>query len=202
MRTVSILLGAFVVVLAAQAQPGDPLTPDEVAAAIAAKPATGAVAIQDAGFLAPSFCKAQMPSEVIYTPAGWLNALSFTAKRQYLPYEPKTPDIQRFLTVISYGCANGSSTGPVCQSITRAALLSDTKGTIVIEALGQGSMPQTWQNGFGARAACSSLVSKFSMADVLRLRKGHGEFIIATFDGAQLLKMYTVKEKHLKKLGI
>jgi hypothetical protein len=40
------------------------------------------------------------------------------------------------------------------------------------------------------------------MDDVARVRKGHGEFLIATFGGSQLLKIYTVKEKHLKRLGL
>jgi hypothetical protein len=34
------------------------------------------------------------------------------------------------------------------------------------------------------------------------VRDKKGEFLVATFDGAQLLKIYTVKEKHLKKLGM
>ena len=180
----------------------DHLTANEIAAAIAAKPGSGAVYIMDGGFATPSLCEAQMPGEFIYTPVGWLNSLNSNAKSQYLPFDPKPSDTQRVLTVISYGCANGTPAGPVCQSITRVALLSDLKGTTVVEASDTSSLPQSWQNGFGAQAACSNLLAKFSMADVQKVRNGKGEFMVATFGGSQLLKVYTVKEKHLKKLGM
>jgi hypothetical protein len=45
-------------------------------------------------------------------------------------------------------------------------------------------------------------VSQFSLAEVQKVRNGKGEFLIATFNGTQLLKTYTVKEKHIKKLGL
>ena len=57
-------------------------------------------------------------------------------------------------------------------------------------------------SGFGATAACLNLVSRFSMEDVNKVRKGKGEFLIATFNGGTLLKIYTVKDKHIKKLGL
>jgi hypothetical protein len=34
------------------------------------------------------------------------------------------------------------------------------------------------------------------------IRGGKGEFLIATFNDATLLKIWTVKEKHIKKLGL
>ena len=40
------------------------------------------------------------------------------------------------------------------------------------------------------------------MDDVKRVQNGKGEFLIATFNGATLLKIYTVKDKHIKKLGL
>jgi hypothetical protein len=82
------------------------------------------------------------------------------------------------------------------------ALLSDAQGKTVVEAVGHSELAQSWQNGFGARTACSSLVSKFPMADVQKVRGKKGEFLVATFSGAQLLKIYTVKEKHIKQLGM
>jgi hypothetical protein len=143
-----------------------------------------------------------MPGEFIYTPQGWINILGMNAKKQFLPFEPREADTMRNLTIISYGCANGTVAGPVCQSITRVALLSDPHGGTVVEALVSNPMAQSWQNGFGAQTACSALASKFSMASVQKVRSKKGEFIIATFGGSQLLKMYTVKEKHLKNLGM
>jgi hypothetical protein len=64
------------------------------------------------------------------------------------------------------------------------------------------TLSQSWQNGYGAKTACSALVSQFSLAEVQKVRNGKGEFLIATFNGTQLLKTYTVKEKHIKKLGL
>jgi hypothetical protein len=180
----------------------DHLSADEVKAAVSAKPDTGFVLIADAGFTTPSLCKAQIPAIFIYTPAGWLNALSQSARQQFLPFNPKPEDTLRTLTIISHGCASGTAAGPVCQSITRAALLSDIHGEAVVEAIASSPVTQSWQNGFGASAACSGLVSRFSMADLQKVRDKKGEFLVATFDGAQLLKIYTVKEKHLKKLGM
>jgi hypothetical protein len=40
------------------------------------------------------------------------------------------------------------------------------------------------------------------MKRVARVRKAHGQLLIATFSGRQLLKIWTVKEKRLKKLGL
>ena len=124
------------------------------------------------------------------------------AKKQYLQYVPSEIDTQRVLTVLSNGCANGSPAGPVCDTITRVVLLSDKEGTATAEAVSQNPLTQSWQNGFGANASCSGLVSRFAMADVQRVRNSKGEFLIATFNGATLLKIYTVKDKYVKELGI
>jgi hypothetical protein len=185
-----------------QSKPVDHLSPDEITAAIAAKPNTGFVYIEDGGFTTPSFCKAQMPSESIFTPVGWVNALALGKRKQFLTFTPSPDDTERVLTVISDGCANGTPAGPTCETITRTVLLSDKAGTVTAEAVSQKPMAQNWQNGYGATAACSNLMSRFSMGDVNRVRQGKGEFLIATFNGATLLKIYTVKDKHIKKLGL
>jgi len=186
----------------ALSQAPDHLSAEEIAAAIAARPNTGFAYIEDSGFTTPSLCQAQMPSESIFMPEGWINALSQNAKKQYTQYVPTPNDTLRVLTVISKGCANGTPSGPVCDTITRAVLLSDRAGAVTAEAVSQHAMAQAWQNGFGASASCSSLVSQFSMDDVRRVRNGKGEFLIATFNGVTLLKIYTVKQKYLKQLGL
>lgn len=198
----ALLLGCALVPLPAKAQTIDHLSDAEVAAAVAAKPGTGFVFIMDGGFTTPSLCRAQMPSESLYTPAGWLNALSINAKRQYLPFHPAPADTLRVLTIVSEGCASGTPGGPACTTISRVALLSDKGGSVVVEAASQHPLAESWQNGFGATAACSGLVSQFALSDVRKVQNDKGEFIIATFDGAQPLKFYTVKEKHLRKLGL
>ncbi len=184
------------------AQSGDRLSPEEIKAAVDAKPGVGFVLIEDMGFTTPSLCHAQMPSEAIFTPAGWLNAISINARKQFLPFNPTPEDIGRNLTVISRGCANGTPSGPVCDSITRVVLISDKAGTAKAEAVLESPLSQTWQNGFGANTACASLVSRFPMSEVQKVRNAKGEFLIATFNGASLLKIYTVKEKHIKQLGM
>jgi len=180
----------------------DHLSADEIRAATAAKSGTGTVYIQDAGFATPSLCQAQMPGEFIYTPEGRLNSLSAGARKQFLPFQPSEADTLRSMTIISQGCASGTAAGPVCDSITRVVLLSDPHGTLVVESTDSRPLSQAWQNGFGARAACSSLVSKFPMDRVRTVQNKNGEFIVATFSGTQLLKLYTVKAKHLKSLDM
>ena len=90
----------------------------------------------------------------------------------------------------------------MCDSITRVALLSNAAGTTVIEPKLSYPLGSTWQNGYGARTACTSMVSKFSMEDLARVRNAKGEFLIVTFSGSTLLKRYTVKQKHIKSLGL
>jgi hypothetical protein len=201
-RRTAVFLLICMLICAAQVQAPDHLSDLEIAAAVAAPPGEGFVYIEDMGFTTPSYCKAQMPSETIFTPAGWLNAQGANAKKQYLPFHPSPDDTLRVLTVISKGCANGTTAGPVCDTISRVALLSDKGGKVVVESISQRPLTQSWQNGYGASAACSALISQFSLADVRRVRNAKGEFLIATFNGAQLLKIYTVKEKHIRKLGL
>ena len=196
-------IGALMLsVVAALGQATDHLTENEVAAALAAKPGSGAVMLWDRNYLSSFGCTAQLPTEFIYTPAGWLNSELANAKKQFLSYTPTESDTRRLLTIVSYGCAGGTSAGPVCQSISRVALMSDAHGATVVEAVENSPLAQSWHNGFGAQAACTNLVSKFSMADLARVRNSKGEFIVAAFGGSGLLKMYTVKEKHLKALGL
>jgi hypothetical protein len=40
------------------------------------------------------------------------------------------------------------------------------------------------------------------MSDVQKVRNAKGEFLIATFNEAYPLKTYTVKQKHIKQLGM
>jgi hypothetical protein len=206
MKILSSLVTAFLFgtcsVSIGQSGTVDHLSANEIQAAIEAQPDTGFVFIEDAGFSTPSQCQAQMPSESIFTPSGWINAMSRNAKKQYSRYVPSEIDSERVLTVLSKGCANGSQAGPVCETITRVVLLSDKAGTVTAEAVSENPLLQAWQNGYGASASCSSLVSRFSMADVQRVRNGKSEFLIATFDGTRLLKIYTVKEKYIRKLGL
>jgi hypothetical protein len=185
-----------------QAPALDHLSDQEIAAAVAAKPNSGFVSMEDQGLMASVSCNAQMPSETIFTPSGLLNALSINAKKQFLRFKPQPQDTLRALTVISKGCANGTAAGPVCDSITRVALISDAGGTVVAEAAMTYPLSSTWQNGYGATAACSAMVSKFSMADVAKVRNSKGEFLIVTFSGSTQLKQYTVKQKHMKALGL
>jgi hypothetical protein len=201
-RLIFVAVWTLAVASLSHAQAGDHLSPEEIKAAVAAKSNSGFVFIEDGGFTTPTNCQAQMPSEALFTPSGWINALSMNSRKQFLPFNPDPDDTVRALTVISKGCASGSDAGPVCDSITRVVLLSDKQGSITIEAASQRGLSQSWQNGFGASASCAGLVSRFKLSDVQRVRGAKGEFIIATFSGPTLLKMYTVKEKHLKKLGM
>ena len=197
-----ILLGILVFASSALAQYSSQLSQEEINAALRTPTGSGFVYIEDSGFTTPSRCPAQMPSVSIYTPAGWLKSLSDSARKQFLTFKPGADATLRALTIISRGCASGTAAGPVCESISRTALLSDLRGTAVAEAVDKTSVSQSWQNGFGASAVCSSLASKFLMSDVQKVRNTNGEFLVATFSGSQLLKVYTVKEKHLKKLAI
>ena len=201
-KMVAFLFAVVFVCAFAQSPSDDHLSAAEISVAISAKPKIGFVELPDMGALLTSTCKAQYPNELLYTPEGWVNALSISDKKQYLPFDPTPDDTLRALTVISRGCAAGTSAGPVCDSITRVALISDKGGSVVVEALSSKSVSATWQNVFGATAACTSLVSKFSMADVQRVRNDKGEFLIATFSGATHLKTYTVKDRFIKKLGL
>ena len=130
----------------------DHLSDEEINAAVGAKPASGFAWIEDMSF-ASSSCTAQNPALFVYTPSGWLNSLSRDARKQFLPFKPAPEDRLRALTIIAHGCAAGTAAGPVCDSITRVALLSDPNGTIVSEAVTSHSVTQSWQNGFGATAA-------------------------------------------------
>lgn len=202
MKLLGFVLALLLSSVPAAAQSPDLLSDSEIAAAIAAPANSGFVFIEDGGFSTPSACQAQMPSEALFTPLGWIHAQNLNAKRSFLPFNPSDDDKLRALRIVSKGCANGSSAGPVCDTISRVALLSDKSGTVVVESFRQYALTQAWQNGYGASASCSGLVSLFPIPDLQKIRNGKGEFLIATFSGSQLLKIYTVKEKHLKKLGL
>ena len=202
MNAEKLVLVSLVSCLLLLARPDDHISADEVTAALAAKPNTGFVRIEDAGFSAPSRCNGQMPSVSIFTPAGWINALGANARSQYRQFKPAFDDTLRALTIITRGCAGGTSSGPSCESVTRVALLSSVRGEKVAEAISNSPISSSWQNGFGATAACTSLLSKFMLADVQGVQDANGEFLVAVFDGSRRLKVYTVKQKHLKSLGM
>lgn len=179
----------------------DHLSQSEIDAAAKAKPHSGFAWIMDMG-LSSDNCNAQYPSIYVYTPAGWLNALSISTHRQFLPFTPTTDDTLRALTIIAHGCAAGTAAGPVCDSITRVALLSDQKGGTVVEAVASHPVTESWQNGFGARTVCASIVSQFLLSDVQKVRDPKGEFFVGVFGNGGPLKIYKVKEKYVKDLGM
>jgi|SRR5581483_8365966 len=178
------------------------LSPSEVQAAIEAKPNAGFVDLINMSLFTPSECRAQMPEEDIFTPTGWLHALSINSRKQYRDFNPSDEDKGRYLTVISKGCASGSISGPVCDTITRVVILSDKDGTDKAEAIKERPLSQSWQNGFGASATCSGLVSKFDLSEVQKIVAMHQELFIATFSGSRLLKVYRVKKRDIKQLGL
>jgi hypothetical protein len=184
------------IALASQTPPADHLSSAEIAAAEAS---SGGVVEIDAGYLANSNCKGQPPSEKIFTPTGWLSTMSRQAKKQFLPYNPTADETARVLTVISKGCVAPTQAGPSCDSITRVVLISDKAGTVVVEAISQQPITQTWQNGYGAASSCASTqISRFPLADVKKVQNDKGEFMIATFNGATLLRIYKVTAKNVK----
>jgi len=190
----------FLALLAISAFGQGYLSQAEIASAVAAPPNTGFVFIEDGGFTTPSLCEAQMPSIALFTPFGWLNALSQNAKKQLLDYVPKQEDTRRVLTVVSKGCV-GKTMNDTLQSITRVVVLS-VDHQKKLEPVESHPLPSSWQNSYGATATTSNLVSKFSMEDLKKIQSKDGEFIVATMNGSGITKMYTVKPKHLKKLGI
>jgi hypothetical protein len=147
------------------------------------------------------YCKPQSAGIQIFSPEGLVRAMSISAKKQFRPFNPAPDATRRVLTIVSQGCVNDGPIQPVCQSITRVVLLSDSSGGSVVEGIESHVVPDTWQNGFGATEECASLISKFAMNDVRRVLKNR-ELIVATFQGGQLLKLYKVKEKQLKILGL
>lgn len=74
-------------------------------------------------------------------------------------------------------------------------------GKVVVEAISQNPLRQSWQDGYGASSVCSALVSQFALADLQKVANAKGEFFIATFHRTQLLKAYMVKGKHIEKRG-
>lgn len=72
----------------------------------------------------------------------------------------------------------------------------------MVEAIKNEPWTQAWQNGFGASAACSALVSKFSLNDLEKVRDKDGGFLVATFSGSQARRIYSVKKTQLQPLGM
>jgi hypothetical protein len=193
-------LGVAALVVASSTFGQDHLSQQEINAAIAAPPNSGFVLIEDGGFSTPSLCEAQMPSVSLFTPSGWLNARSQSAKKQLLDYVPKQEDTRRVLTIISRGCV-GKTLNDTHQSVTRVVLLSpDHKGKL--EAIETRPFSDSWQNSYGATATTMNVVSTFSMEKLERVQSKDGEFAVATMNPSGITKIYTVKRKHLKKLGL
>jgi hypothetical protein len=146
---------------------------------------------------------AQTPQLDIYMPQNWLALQGQIARQQYKQYVPSSDDALRAVTVVAYGGVF-SGGAPTCDSITRVILLSDKNGAVVVEATKAATFDTAWQNGFGARASCSSLIAKFAMDDVGRVASAAAkrEFFIGVFAGAGLSKMYKVKAQYLKELGL
>lgn len=176
------------------------LSPQEIASAIAGPPNSGFVLIEDGGFTTPSLCETQMPSIALFTPSGWLNALSENSKKQLLDYVPKQEDTRRVLTIVAKGCV-GATMNDTLQSITRVVLLSLDREK-KIEPVESHPSSSSWQNSYGATAITSNLVSKFSMDDLKKVQNTNGEFAVATMNPNGITKIYTIKPKHLKKLGL
>lgn len=129
------------------AQSCDHFSPDEIKfnAAVSANRTPAPLTSWTWDCSAVQNCGAQSPALFICTPVGWLSALRAGARKRYV--------LQALLIrIISEGCANGSDAGPVCDSIPRVALLSDTKGRVALEAMASHPVTQVWQNGFVARA--------------------------------------------------
>lgn len=146
---------------------------------------------------------AQVPKVEIYMPDAWIASQAKLARSQYLKYDPK-PDSLRAITVVAFGMAIGSSSGPSCDSVNRIALLSDKSGDVVIEAAQTDSVTSTWHNGFGATASCKSATSKFLLRDLEKVRAAtkDGQFTVAVFYEGGAKKLYTVKTYYLKDLGL
>src|ERR1041385_5059269 len=187
-NVISLVLAACLCSLPIAAQDNDHLSASEVKSALE-QGGGGYVYIEDGNLFAAGNCKAQIPSLAIWTTAGWLNALKAEAKRQFLPFQPKDEDTVRALTIIARGCASGTLAGPVCDSVTRLALVSDSHAEVAVEAIRQESVSQTWHNGFGVQAACAALAARFAVADVRKVQDSRGEFSVAVFDGTNLLKI-------------
>jgi hypothetical protein len=204
MPYVAKLIGACVIAIAAagHAQSGEHLSSEEVKIALSAKPGSGFVQVEDGAFNTSALCQAQMPSELIFTPLGWLNALSSSARKKSLPFRPRPEDTARMLTVVTRGCANQTDAGPDCHPIERVALLSDMHGSIRVEPKVQESTPPLWPNGERSPITCFGVVSRFSIAEVQKLVKPRRQLFVATFLDSQLLKLYALREEDLAKLGI
>jgi len=157
----------------------------------------GSVRLSDVGRL--SVCNAQLPRVFVYSPSGLLWALNASAKKQFLPFEPKESDTLNALTVIGEGCSGSAS---LCESITRIVLLSDKHGTVVTEAFESASTSHVWQNALGASSTCASINSKFAMDDVKKVLNTKGEIFIAIFDNARLVYIFQLPGKFIKDLGL
>jgi hypothetical protein len=146
----------------------------------------------------------QNATMTIYMPEALLAIRQESAKRQFLKYQPTDDDMRQAIMVVAEGFAAGISGGPLSTSITRVVLVSDPSGKVVEEAYLSEPLGESWQNGFGATSHGQSLRVRFSMDSVQRVKAAapNGEFIVAVFAGETRLKMYVVKEKFQKKLGL
>jgi hypothetical protein len=177
------------------------LSDDEVNRATSGDGVNHWVTIVDMGLMAAQ--GNQQPAITLYMPEAVIAMRAASARRQFLRYEATEEDKKGSLTITAQGYA-GKTIGEGCTSITRVALLSDPSGGIVQEAYLSKPLEETWQNSFGATNHCQSLWTKFSLADVQRVRAAapNGEFLVAVFAGSVNTKMYKIKKKHQSKLGM
>ena len=175
------------------------LSDEQIKAAISG-PEGGVVQFHD--ILSINGCKAQSREALVFSPAGLLWVLNASARKQFRPFQPTESETLNALTIFGKGCVGRTADGPVCESITRIVLLSDKHGTIVVEASKSEETPHVWQNEFGATSTCSSIMSKFAMDDVKKVQNANGEFFIAIFDKTAPLKIFEVKGKNLRTLGL
>jgi hypothetical protein len=179
----------------------DALSDDELKMALAGRGRDHWVSIEDMGFSAAQ--GSQAPSITLYMPEAVLAMKADLARKQFTQYEPSDEDKRRSLMIIAQGYVGGTI-AEGCTSITRVVLLSDPSGAIVKEAYLSEPSEDTWRNGFGATNSCQALRSKFSLADVQKVRAAapDGEFFVAVFSGSVNTKMYKIKKKFQSKLGL
>jgi hypothetical protein len=187
--------------IAGTAQPPDALSDDEVKLALGGKGKDRWVQIQDMGLMAAQ--GNQVPTITLYMPEAVLAIRGESPKKQFTQYQPTEEDKRRSLMIVAQGYA-GKTIASGCTSITRVVLLSDPSGGTVKEAYLSEPLSETWRNNFGATNECQALRTKFSLADVRKVKEAapNGEFLVAVFSGSINTKMYKIKKKHQSKLSL
>jgi len=191
-------------------RPSDHLTAAEVQSALGSPAKRHHTIFLDIGTMLTSEASngtghgSQMPGMDVYMPDSWLATKRDAAKKQYRSYLPDDQDTLRAMTVVARGIATGTTGGPECDSVTRVALISDKEGKLVVEAITEQDVTQTYQNAFGATASCSVVTAKFMLSDVTRVQSAanKGNFFIGVFYVGGSSKLYEVKAPYRKDLGL